>query len=129
MQIPDTRGNPVDDPSGHGSTLENEGSYFNVLDMGYGYIMNDRFPVNAELSLGKKVLFTNYLDSGFTDGGYHTIGKKNIAIGLGADLGYNFRDLFEVYAGYHTLRKVYLGIRIPIPDFLPWMQNKNKLTG
>jgi hypothetical protein len=117
MQFPDTRGNNQTDPSGVGSTIEGSDSYFWSVDAGYARIFRERFPVRAILSVGEKINYTNYLDSGFTDGGYHTIDSKKTAIGVGADLGYNFKGLFEIYEGYHTLRSLYLGIRIQIPDF------------
>jgi len=118
MQFGDERGKPIDDPSGHGATLEGSGSWFWSVDAGYAYVFRDNFPVRATLSAGRRIHYTNYLDSGFSDGGFHTIDSKDLAIGVGVDLGYNVMDLFEVYAGFHTLWKVYLGVRIPIPDFL-----------
>jgi hypothetical protein len=53
----------------------------------------------------------------FTAGGFHTIDVVDLAVGIGADLGYDFRGLFEIYAGFHTLRKFYGGVRVPVPDF------------
>ena len=118
MQTSDARGNPVDDPASHGGTIESTGSYFYSVDMGYAYYLTENIPVEAIISVGRKCYYTNYLDSGFSAGGYHSIDSKKNAIGLGLDVGYNFRSLFELYAGYHTLRKIYIGVRIPIPDFI-----------
>lgn len=118
MQIPDTRGKTLTDPSGHGAIIENSSSYYWSVDAGYAYIPIEHIPVRAVLSVGRRVNYTNYLDSGFTDGGFHTIDSKALAFGVGFDLGYNFMNLFELYAGYHSLWKLYLGIRVPIPDFL-----------
>ncbi len=117
LQFPDARGKPLEDASGHGAVPEGTGSFIWSVDAGYGYYLREYLPVNAVLSAGRRVHYTNYLDSGFTDGGFHTIDEKKIAIGVGGDVGYNFRGLFEIYAGYHTLRSFYIGIRVPIPDF------------
>ena len=116
MQFADTRGNPQSEPSGVGSTFENNGSYYWSIDAGWAYILRENFPVNAVLSIGKRIHYTNYLDSGYTSGGYHTIDSKNLTLGLGVDVGYNINGLFEVFAGFHTLRTIYLGVRVPIPN-------------
>ena len=111
LRMSDKRGKRLDDPSGHGAALEGAGSYFWTVDAAYGYAFREKFPVNLILSAGRRISYTNYLDSGFTDGGFHTIDRKSPGIGIGVDAGINFRGLFEVYAGLHTLRIFYFGIR------------------
>ncbi len=118
MQFGDERGKPLDDPSGHGATLEGSGTYFWSVGAGYAYTLRDHFPLRVVLSAGKRIHYTNYLDSGFSDGGFHTIDGWDLALGVGVDIGYDVMDLFEVYAGFHSLWYLYFGVRVPIPGFL-----------
>jgi hypothetical protein len=116
MQFADTRGKPQSDPSGRGSTLESTGTWFWSVDAGWGYFLSEKIPVNLIVSAGRKLSYSNFLDSSFSDGGYHTIDDRKFTVGIGADIGYNLGGLFQVFAGYHSLRSLYIGIRVTIPD-------------
>lgn len=112
-QMADTRGEPVDEQlPNYGRTTDGSGEYFTLVDLGYGRILQDKFTIDAELSIGTNNYYTNYLDGRFNDGGYHLITEKETALGIGFNAGYIFSENWNTIVGYNSLRKLQFGIRI-----------------
>lgn len=98
--------------SNFGRTSQGGAYFFNLVDFGYSRMLNEKWVVHGEFSTGSNNNYTNYSDRRFTSGGYYDINYKESISGGGIDVGYKFAKMLEVYAGYHTLKKALLGVRI-----------------
>lgn len=100
--------------SNYGTTRIEDGEYYWLLDFGYSRMIKDKFVIHSELSLGQRHDFTSYSDNRFRDNGYSLINYSKTAAGIGVNGGYLFNDNFEAFIGYHTMKKITLGIRFQI---------------
>lgn len=107
----DTKGEEVPEQKpNYGRTIEGRGDYFTSYDVGLGYYMTPNLTITAEISLGRRKYYTNYMDNRFKDGGYHLIDKSESLFGVGLCVGYVFESGLGLLSGYNTVRKFLFGI-------------------
>lgn len=112
-QFSDTRGKLVSEQlPNYGKTQDGYGDYFLTVDFGYGKVLNEKIMLDAEISAGAKNSYENYIDNRFNGGGYHLINSKKTLIGAGLNAGYLFNENFTLLAGFNTIRKAQVGLRI-----------------
>jgi hypothetical protein len=98
--------------SNYGTTPIENGDYYWLLDLGYSRMIEEKFSVQPEISFGSKNYFTSYLDNRFSDNGYSLITSSKSILGVGLNLGYKINDFIEPYCGFHSIKKLTLGVKI-----------------
>ena len=101
----------------YGLTKIGNSDYLWMIDLGYSRIIAKMFTIHPELSFGSKVYFTNYRDRRFKDDGYSLITDSESKAGIGVNIGYILDKKIEPFIGYHTLKKMNLGIRYNFHQF------------
>ena len=99
--------NQGDHPIGDGRT-------FYTIDIGYTRVVSDKFSVEGELSIGRKMYYQNISDDNSSSGAYHVFGWKDSEsiVGGGALLFYNINETFGIFAGYNSLREGTFGLEV-----------------
>lgn len=96
----------------YGLTAEDSGNYFWMVDLGYSKVFSFGLTINPEISIGQRHFFTNYRDDRFSDGGYSLINKSELYGGVGLNIGYLTKSIFEPFIGYNTAKKMNFGLRL-----------------
>ncbi|HEY4785548.1 MAG TPA: hypothetical protein VIH57_05845 [Bacteroidales bacterium] len=95
----------------YGITPIGDGDYYWLIDLGYSRTFS-KVIIQPEVSIGSKNYFTNYKDNRFKDDGYSLINYSIGIAGVGINIGYKVSDFIEPYIGFHSIKKLTLGIRI-----------------
>ena len=95
-----------------GTNAIGDGDYFFSVDMGYTRLLNEKFSVSGEISIGNRKFYQNLSDNNFSEGGYHRITKTNVIVGVGASITYNANDIVGFFAGYNSIREAAAGVQI-----------------
>jgi len=112
-QFADTRGKLVyEQLPNYGKTQDGVGEYFLTVDFGYGKVFKEKYLLNLELSAGSENSYENYIDNRFNGGGYHLITSKQTIVGAGVDAGYLINEQLTAFAGFNTIRKAQVGIKV-----------------
>lgn len=98
----------------YGLTPIESGDFFGLVDLGYSRVLFDKLTIHPEVSFGTQHQFTSFKDDRFSDGGYSLISKSTGKTGVGCNVGFLVTEQFEVFVGYHTLKKLGVGMRLAI---------------
>ena len=98
----------------YGTTPIEDGDFYWLIDFGYSRLFLEKISIQPEFSIGRKNYFISYKDNRFKDNGYSLINSYDAIVGIGMNIGYKINGLFEPYLGFHSIKKVNLGIRIHI---------------
>jgi hypothetical protein len=113
FQMSDMRGKEVEDQlANYGRTTDGSGESFYCIDLGYGWVIKQKWIVDGELSIGSNSHYTNYIDRRFNDYGYHIITEKENVVGVGVNGNYMIDENFVVFTGFNTLKKLQFGLRM-----------------
>lgn len=94
-----------------GTNAIGDGDYFYSVDIGYTRVLNEKFCISGEISIGQKIFYQNLSDITFAQGGYHRTVSKKSEVGGGASLTYDINDNVGIFAGYNSIRQGSLGIQ------------------
>jgi len=82
-----------------------------MFDLAYGYKIDPKVRLTAEISFYREYHYTNYKDARFKEGGYHMIDKRESDVGIGTTASYFLDDKNEIYIGYNSIKKFNGGMR------------------
>ena len=91
-----------------------DGQTFYTIDIGYTRVLSEKFSVEGELSIGRKMYYQNISDDNSSSGVYHVFGYKDSEsiIGGGLLLFYNINQTVGLFAGYNSIREATFGVEI-----------------
>ena len=95
-----------------GRTEIGRGDYIWLIDLGYGRMFFERLILIGQIGIGGKKYFTNFEDEKYTDNGYSIVTSSKATIGAGLQLGYLMKFGLEPFVGFHSLRKMDIGLRM-----------------
>jgi|GEM_PF-6928065 hypothetical protein len=96
----------------YGTTPIENGDFYSLVDLGYSRLFFKRLTVQPEVSFGSKKYFTSYSDRRFKDDGYSLVSSSETITGIGVNLGYKVNSFIEPFCGFHTIKKLNIGVRI-----------------
>lgn len=96
----------------YGLTNLGDGDFYWLVDFGYSRTFFSVLTIQPELSIGQQNIFINYSDKRFSDDGYSLVTDKKGINGAGLNIGYRSSSWIEFFGGYHSIKKMNLGIRL-----------------
>ena len=95
-----------------GDSAIGDGNYFYSFDIGYTRVLNEKFSIGGEVSIGTRQHYQNLRDDSAPSGGYHRYLTTESVIGGGGFLFYNINQTFGIFAGYNSLREGTFGLEV-----------------
>lgn len=102
----------------YGRTITGSGQFLSSVDIGYGRAVVRNLIVEAEVSLGWRTYYTNYVDGRFNGGGYYLVNQTEFKPGVGLGARYFVNKYVNAFGGYNTLLGAYGGLGVTIDGLL-----------
>lgn len=80
------------------------GAYFTTVDIKYSYVVKEKVSLLAEVSLGSKKNYLNYVDNEAVIKNFHSVSKTKPMAGWGLGLSVFVIPKLEIGVGYNTIR-------------------------
>lgn len=113
MQFPFGRGLAYKSDWASNGTFDGTGKYFVLFDVGYGRVVSRKWSLEAEVSMGVDVHYTNFIyNHSTTNQSFHIVTDRESLYGFGLNAGYGISKYLSVFAGYNTIKSFQVGIRI-----------------
>lgn len=94
-----------------GFVLFATGNYFQTIDVGISQVLANGITLYGEYSFVTDKIFSSYQDESDLDDTYSLINAKARSGGYGLSIGHMPTPYFEFFAGYHTVKKISVGMR------------------
>lgn len=112
-QINGQKGSPkTQQLTNYGKSVIGRGTYFTTFDLKYSIVTESQFSISIDGNIGTKKNYTNYSDQRFKNGGYYLITNRSPIAGIGGNIGYVWKNGFELTAGYNTIKGVNMDFRL-----------------